>query len=170
MIKEINGTKPRLEKNCFIAETASVTGNVSLGQDSSVWYGVVLRGDVEPIQIGDTVNIQDNAVVHSSHGFPVTIGNGVTVGHNAVLHSCRIGNNCLIGIGATILDGACIGNNCIIGANSLVNNGLVVPDGMMAYGSPAKIIRRLTGEEIQHIRAIASDYITLAKLHSAPKE
>lgn len=164
MIKEVNGKKPNIGNHCFIAETAAVTGNVKLGDHSSVWYGVVVRGDV-PITIGNTVNIQDNAVIHASIGIPVVIGDGVTVGHNAVVHSCSIGANSLIGIGAAVLDGAQVGHDCIIGANSLVNSGMVIPDGMMAFGAPAKIIRKLTEEEKENNRAIARSYIDLAILH-----
>ena len=165
MVKALKTKKPQLGDHSFVAESADVIGNVCVGNHSSVWYGVVMRGDVESIKVGENTNIQDNSTIHTSPGNPVIIGNGVTIGHGAVLHSCKIGNNSLIGIGTIILDGACIGDNCIIGANSLVNKGTIIPDGMMAYGSPAKIVRALAKEEIQDIRLHAEGYTKLKEQH-----
>lgn len=136
-----------LKGNVWVAEGACVVGNVTIADESSVWYNAVIRGDEARIVIGAGTNIQDNCVVHTSTDFPCTIGNGTTVGHGAIVHGCTIGDNTVIGMGSIILNGAKVGSDCIIGAGSLVTQGTVIPDGMMAFGSPAKVIRPLTDEE-----------------------
>ena len=145
----------------WIAQGAVVTGDVTFGNRVSVWYNAVIRGDMAPIIIGDDSNIQECAVLHVSDNIPLTIGAGVTVGHGAILHSCTIGDNSLIGMGAIVLDGAKIGKNCIIGAGALVTGGTEIPDGSLVIGSPGKIRRELTPEEILSNQKNAEEYVHL---------
>lgn len=128
---------------------AAVVGDVTLGQNCSVWYNAVIRGDEAPIRIGDGSNVQDNAVLHVSEGKPLTLGQNVTVGHGAILHSCTVGDGSLIGMGAIVLDGAMIGQNCMVAAGAVVTPRTQIPDGWLVMGSPAKLKRELTAEEIQ---------------------
>ena len=139
---------------------ARVSGNVTMGKGCSVWYNAVIRGDEQYITVGENTNIQDNAVLHTSHRAPLIVGSGVTVGHSAILHSCTVGDNTLIGMGAIVLDCAEIGRDCIIGAGALVTGGTVVPDGHMVLGSPAKVVRALRPEEIEGNRANAEIYVS----------
>ena len=125
---------------------ARVSGAVTMGKGCSVWYNAVIRGDEEPITVGEDTNVQDNAVLHTSDGTPLVIGSGVTIGHSAILHSCTVGDNTLIGMGAIVLDGAVVGRDCIVGAGALVTGGTVIPDGSMAFGAPAKVIRPINEE------------------------
>jgi len=143
----------------FIAENATVIGNVLLKAESSVWFNCVLRGDNELIEVGEGSNVQDGCVLHTDPGFPLTIGSGVTVGHKVMLHGCTIGNNSLIGIGSTVLNGATIGNNCLVGANALVTQGKSFPDCSLILGAPAKVVRDLTDEEIAGMKESASRYV-----------
>ncbi len=136
-----------LHETAWAAPSADIIGNVTIGDESSVWYQAVLRADMGEIIVGNGTNIQDHVVIHTSPGFPTHIGNSVTIGHSAIIHGCTIGHNSLIGMGAIVLNGAEIGEDCIIGAGSLVTQGMKIPDGMLAFGSPAKIIRPLTEEE-----------------------
>lgn len=145
----------------LILPGAAVNGDVTLGRGCSVWYNAVIRGDVSPIVIGEDTNIQDNAVLHTSHGLPLVLGRGVTVGHGAILHSCTVEDNVLIGMGAIVLDGAVIGRDSIVGAGALVTKNTQVPPGSMVLGSPAKVKRALTGEEIAAIRENAREYVTI---------
>ena len=138
---------------------ARVSGDVTLGRGCSVWYNAVIRGDEAPITVGENTNIQDNCTLHTSFGHPLRVGSGVTVGHNAVLHGCTVGDNCLIGMGAIVLDDAVIGDNCVVGAGALVTQGTVIPAGSMALGSPARVRRALTQEEIEGIRLNAQVYV-----------
>jgi carbonic anhydrase/acetyltransferase-like protein (isoleucine patch superfamily) len=151
----------------FLAPNATVIGDVVLGPRSSVFYGAVLRGDINEIRVGEGTNIQDNAIVHLSDDFGAHIGAWCTVGHAAIVHACRVGDECLIGMGATVLDGAEIGARSIVGANALVPQGLKVPPGSMVYGSPAKVVRTLTPEEQGRIRGWAEKYLEVAKAHAA---
>lgn len=151
--------KPFIGKDVYIARGAVVLGDVTLGDHSSVWYNAVLRGDINSIIVGNHTNIQDNAVLHLADDFPCVIGNWVTVGHSAIVHACRVGDECLVGMGATILDGAEIGEQCIIGANSLVTMGTKIPAGSMAVGSPAKVIRQLSAEERAMLKGWAEKYV-----------
>lgn len=150
-------------EDLFIAPGAVCMGDVALGKDCSIWYHATVRADRAPIKIGIGSNIQDNCVVHVDKGFPVTIGNYVTVGHGAILHGCQVGDGSLIGMGAIILNGAKIGRNCIVAAGALVTQNTEIPDGMLAMGSPAKVIRKLSEEEIASNRKNAEEYIEEAR-------
>jgi len=151
---------PRLPEPAtfWVAPTATVIGNVVLSPGSSVWFGAVVRGDNEPILVGAGSNIQDGSVLHSDPGQPLTIGEGVTIGHNVILHGCSIGDNSLVGMGSIILNGARIGRNCLIGAGALVTEGKVFPDGSVVMGSPGKIVRSVTDEEIAGFGRSAQGY------------
>lgn len=144
---------------------ARVNGGVTMGPGCSVWFNAVIRGDEAPITIGENTNIQDNATLHTSYGHPMKVGSGVTVGHNAILHSCTVGDNCLIGMGSIVLDDAVIGRDCVVGAGALVTKRTVIPDGSMVLGSPAKVKRALTPEEIEGIRQNALSYVRDKELY-----
>lgn len=159
----LEGKAPILDDTVWVAPNASVIGEVHLGKEASVWFGVVIRCDNEPIYIGTATNIQDNSVLHSDPGSPLKIGNNVTVGHKAMLHGCAIGDNSLIGIGATILNGAVIGKNCIIGAHALVTEGKEIPDNSLVVGAPAKVIRTLGDPQVQMLKMSALHYVENAK-------
>jgi carbonic anhydrase/acetyltransferase-like protein (isoleucine patch superfamily) len=161
MIYEFEGHTPQLPEEHYVAGSASVIGHVTLHNQASIWFGAVLRGDIEPIVIGERSNIQDNSVVHTSRGQPVRVGVDVTVGHNVTLHACTIGNNCLIGMGAILLDGCTIGDNCIIGAGTLVKQHQNIPAGSLAVGAPARVIRKLDDAAIRDIRSYADRYVAL---------
>lgn len=143
----------------YIAPSATVIGSVIIGDNVSIWFNAVLRGDNDVIDIGDETNIQDGAVVHVDPGKPVKIGRGVTVGHKAVIHGCTIGDNTLIGINAVILNNAQIGNNCIIGANALIPEGKVIPDGSLVVGAPGRVVRQLGEEQIAQLRKSSAGYV-----------
>ena len=151
--------EPRLGKGVYIARTAVVLGDVTLGAHSSVWYGAVLRGDINRIVVGHHSNIQDNAVLHLSDVLPCVLGNWVTVGHSAVLHACKIGDEVLVGMGAVVLDGAVIGKQSLIGARALVTQGMKIPPGSLVLGAPAKIIRALTEKERAGLKWWAEHYV-----------
>ena len=168
MIKTNNGRTPTIPDSCFVAETASVIGNVVLGEDASLWYGVVARGDYNDVFVGKGSNIQDGSVLHIAYHRPTIIGDYVTVGHSAIVHGCTIGNRVLVGMGAIILNGATVGDNTIIAAGSLVPEGKHIPEGVLAMGTPVKVIRPLTPEEIDRIQRSAEDYIEFAKQHKTP--
>ncbi len=163
----LDGVQPVLAENIWIAPCASVIGDVHLAQDVSIWFGVVVRCDNEPIHIGAASNIQDNSVLHSDLGSPLTIGAGVTIGHKAMLHGCTIGDNSLIGIGATVLNDAVIGKNCLIGAHSLVTEGKIIPDNSLVVGAPAKVVRTLAPEQIEMLKASAAHYVENARRFKA---
>jgi carbonic anhydrase/acetyltransferase-like protein (isoleucine patch superfamily) len=162
-IYELDGTAPQMAESAWVADSAQVMGNVVLGEDSSVWFGAVLRGDTETITVGKGSNVQDGSVMHADHGFPLTLGEHVTVGHQVMLHGCTIGDETLIGIGATVLNGAKIGKNCLVGARALVTEGKEFPDGSMILGSPAKVVRSLTPEQIEGLRRSARHYVENAE-------
>ena len=149
---------PIIHPDAYIAPNATVVGNVRIGAGSSVFFGSVLRGDREPITIGNDTNIQDNCVLHEEFGHPVSVGSRVTVGHGAILHSCTIGDETLIGMGAIILNGAVIGSHCIVGAGALVTQNTVIPDGSLVYGSPARVKGQLDESAIENIRQNAGVY------------
>jgi carbonic anhydrase/acetyltransferase-like protein (isoleucine patch superfamily) len=151
--------KPKLGKGVYIATTAVVLGDVTLGAHSSVWFGAVLRGDINRIVVGHHSNIQDNAVLHLADDFPCLIGNWVTVGHGAIVHACTVGDEVLVGMGAVILDGAVIGKQTIIGARALVTQGMKVPPGSLVLGAPAKIVRKLTPQERAGLKWWAEKYV-----------
>lgn len=147
----------------FVADTARVVGNVKIDKDCSIWYGAVIRGDEAPIQIGRNTNVQDNCVIHADKGFDVEIGADVTIGHGSIVHGCRVGDGSLIGMGAIILNGAVIGKNCLIGAGALVTGKSNIPDGSLVIGSPAKVKRSLTEDEIKQQHENIEMYVQLAK-------
>lgn len=149
--------------NYFIAETAVVIGSVVLGDNASIWYNTVVRGDNDLIVIGDNTNIQDGSILHTDAGIQLRIGNNVTVGHKAMLHGCEIGDNTLIGINAVVLNNAKIGRNCIIGANALVPEGKVIPDNSMVLGSPGKVVKDVTEQQTQMLSFMAAHYVENAK-------
>jgi len=150
---------PAVGRDVYIASTAVVVGDVTLGDASSVWYGAVLRGDINRIVIGDHSNVQDNAVLHLADEFPCLVGSWVTIGHSAIVHACTVGDECLVGMGATILDGAQIGAQSLIGANALVTQGMRVPPGSLVMGSPAVVKRPLTPQERTGLRHWAHKYV-----------
>ncbi|WP_075755709.1 gamma carbonic anhydrase family protein [Sporomusa sphaeroides] len=157
------GLQPTIDNNVFIAEGARVIGDVSIEAHASIWFNTVLRGDVQPIRIGRYTNIQDNCTIHVWYEFPTVIGNYVTVGHGAILHGCTIASNCLIGMGAIILNYAEIGENCIIGAGALIPERKKIPPNSLVMGSPGKVIRQVSMEEIETIRQSALVYVQDAK-------
>ncbi len=164
-IYQLDGIAPVFDakESNWIAPDAVLIGNVLLGRDAGVWFGAVLRGDNEPITIGEGSNIQEHSVLHTDMGFPLTIGKGCTVGHRAMLHGCTIGENCLIGMGAIVLNGAVIGKNCLVGAGALVTEGKKFPDNSLIVGSPAKSVKTLDDEMIEKLRWSARHYIENAR-------
>lgn len=158
-VYELGGVRPVMEGDYWIAESASVIGNVVMKKNASVWFNATLRGDNDPIVIGENSNIQDGAVLHTDVGMPLTIGANCTIGHMVMLHGCTIGDNSLIGIGSVILNGARIGRNCLIGANALITEGKEIPDGAMVMGAPGKVVRELNEQQIQMITGSAHHYV-----------
>jgi carbonic anhydrase/acetyltransferase-like protein (isoleucine patch superfamily) len=154
--------KPTLGKKVYIARGAVVFGDVTIGDHSSIWYNAVARGDINRIVVGHRTNIQDNSVLHLADEYPCIVGNYVTVGHSAIIHACTIGDEVLVGMGATILDGATIGDQCLIGANSLVTVGTKIPAGSLVLGSPAKVVRKLTTQERAKLKTWAEKYVRYA--------
>ena len=151
----------------WIAPTASVIGSVTFENNASVWFSAVVRGDNEQITLGENSQVQDGAVLHADPGFPCTLGRNVSVGHLAMVHGCTVGDGSLIGIKAVILNGAVIGRNCLIGANALVAEGKVIPEGSLVLGSPGKVVRKLTDEEIARINNTAANYVQRFKRYQA---
>ena len=163
--------RPELPEGfCWIADTAFVIGQVRVGVDVGIWFGSVLRGDNEPITIGAGSNVQENCVFHTDMGFPLTIGAGCTIGHKAMLHGCTIGDNSLIGMGATVLNGARIGRNCLVGAGALVTEGKEIPDGSLVIGTPAKLVRQLDDDAIVMLEWSAMHYVENVKRFAAELE
>ncbi|HYW56467.1 MAG TPA: gamma carbonic anhydrase family protein [Polaromonas sp.] len=162
-IYQLDALTPNIHESAWVADNAQVMGNVSLAESSSVWFGVVIRGDTETISIGRGSNIQDNSVLHADIGMPLEIGDNVTVGHQVMLHGCTIGDGSLIGIQAVVLNGARIGKNCLVGAGSLVTEGKEFPDGSMILGRPAKVVRQLTPEQIEGLKMSAQHYVENAR-------
>jgi carbonic anhydrase/acetyltransferase-like protein (isoleucine patch superfamily) len=158
-IYELDGVSPTLGKDCYIADSAQVMGDVVVGEAASLWFGVIARGDSEKLTIGRGSNIQDGCVLHADAGKPLLIGDNVSVGHMVMLHGCSIGDGTLIGIGAIVLNDVKIGKNCIVGANSLVTEGKEFPDGSMIMGTPAKVVRQLAPEQIAGVGRIAGHYV-----------
>ncbi|EOD00665.1 gamma carbonic anhydrase family protein [Caldisalinibacter kiritimatiensis] len=165
MIIEYEGIKPNIHESCFIADSAEIIGRVNIGEKSSVWYNCVLRGDGNTINVGKYTNIQDSSVVHISKEYTTDIGDYVTVGHKAIIHACKIGNNVLVGMGAIVLDGAIIEDNVLIGAGSIVTPGKRIPSGTLVLGSPAKVVRKLTEEEIKQLKESAINYVKYSEKH-----
>ncbi|MDF1618212.1 gamma carbonic anhydrase family protein [Petrocella sp. FN5] len=155
--------EPDIDRSAYVAPGAVIIGQVILKEDVNIWFGAVLRGDVNSIFVDEGANIQDNSTVHVADDARTHIGRHVTIGHNCVIHGCVIGDETLIGMGSTLLDNAVIGKNCIVGANSLVTMGKVFPDGTLIMGSPAKVVRELTEEEILGLKSHAVEYVALSK-------
>jgi len=163
MIYDLKKNVPEISSDSWVAPNAIIIGKVKLEKNSSIWFNAVLRGDIEKIVIGENSNIQDGSVLHTDPGCPLTVGKGVTVGHMVMLHGCEISDDALIGIGSTILNKAKIGKNCIIGANTLVTENKVIPDNSLVLGSPGKVIRKVTDDEIKVICENAKHYVENSK-------
>lgn len=167
-ILSVNGQSPDIHDSAWVADNARVVGNVRLAADVSVWFGAVIRGDqTEAITVGARSNIQDGAVLHSDPGQPLRVGEDVTVGHQAMLHGCTVGDGSLIGIGATVLNGAVIGRGCLVGAGALVTEGKVFPDHSLIIGSPAKVARALSPEQVQGLLRSAELYVKRSRVYQA---
>ena len=159
MIYEFENNTPKLHKDSWAASNAVLIGKVILEKNSNVWFNVVLRGDIEPITIGEGSNVQDGSVFHTDPGCPVILGKNITVGHMVMLHGCEIDSDTLIGIGSTILNKTKIGKNCIIGANTLIPENKTIPDRSLVLGSPGKVIRQVTDKEVEEIKENAKHYV-----------
>lgn len=158
-IYELDGHAPQLGENAYVADSAQVIGQVTLGENASVWFGTVIRGDSERITIGKNCNVQDACVLHADEGVPLTLEDNVSIGHQVMLHGCTVGAGSLIGIGAIVLNHAKIGKNCLVGAGALVTEGKEFPDGSMILGSPAKAVKQLSPEQIEGLQRIAQHYV-----------
>lgn len=168
MIRTFQGVKPTIAPTAFIEDTAIVIGDVVIGEDSSVWFQAVVRGDVHSIRIGARTNIQDLSMLHVTHDtHPLVIGDDVTVGHRVVLHGCTIGNRVLVGMGAIIMDGAVIGEDCVVGAGALVTEGTRVPPKSLILGAPAKVKRAVTDQELAWIKQSAENYVMYSRQYLA---
>jgi len=161
MILNFEGKRPVVSEDAFVAENATVIGEVIIKECSSIWYNAVLRGDIAPISIGNNTSVQDGSIIHCVAGIPTIIGNNVTIGHNVMLHSCKIGDNSLVGTGAIVLDEAEIGYGTIIGAGAIVTPRTKIPPFTMALGVPAKVVRNLDEEEVKNLKEHAMDYVEL---------
>jgi len=163
---QLGDDTPQLAAGAWVADSAQVIGRVALGAQASVWFGAVLRGDNEWITIGARSNVQDGSVLHTDMGSPLTLGDDVVIGHQVMLHGCTIGNGSLVGIQAVVLNGAQIGRNCLVGAGSVVTEGKEFPDGSLILGSPAKMVRMLTSEQIQRMQRGAAHYVANAQRYA----
>tara|TARA_B100000700_G_scaffold20886_2_gene20331 strand:+ start:1064 stop:1567 length:504 start_codon:yes stop_codon:yes gene_type:complete len=163
MIYDLEKNVPDVHEDAWVAPNATVVGKVKLERNSSIWFNAVLRGDIEQITIGENSNIQDGSVLHTDPGYPLTVGKGVTVGHMVMLHGCKISDDTLIGIGSIILNNAKIGKNCIVGANTLITENKTIPDNSLVVGSPGRVLRNLTKEEIKAILENAKHYVNNSK-------
>ncbi len=161
---------PQIPSSAWVADSATVIGKVTMGEQSSVWYGTVVRGDNDRITIGARCNIQDASVLHSDEGVPLTLGEGVSIGHQVMLHGCTIGDGSLVGMQAIILNRAKIGKDCLVAAGAVVTEGKEFPDGSLIMGAPAKVVRQLTPEQIEHNRWIAQHYIEQMARHRLVKK
>ena len=166
-IYQLDEHLPRIAASAWLADSAQVMGNVELDEDASIWFGAILRGDTEVLRIGRATNVQDGSVIHADLGYPVTLGANVTVGHQVMLHGCTIGDGALIGIQAVVLNGAKIGRHCLVGAGALVTEGKEFPDGSLIVGSPAKVVRQLTPEQIAGLQGSAERYVRNAQRYRA---
>ena len=166
-IYQLEDDVPQVHASAWVADNAQVMGKVHLAENASVWYSAVIRGDNDPIRVGRNSNVQDGSVLHTDHGKPLTIGDNVTIGHQVMLHGCTIGDNSLVGIGSVVLNGARISRNCIVGAGALVTEGKEFPDGVLIVGSPAKVVRELTPEQITRLQASADYYVLQQRRHGS---
>lgn len=158
-----NGKSPSIHDSVFVAPGAYLIGDVQIGKDSTVWFNAVLRADDGPIMVGERCSIQDNTTIHLYEGFPVIIEDDVTVGHNVILHGCKIGRNCIIGMGSTILDNVEVGEECIIGANTLLAGGIKIPPRSLVLGSPGKVVRELNEKDLQMLQMSSAHYVQKGK-------
>lgn len=165
MLKSVNGHEPEIEPTAWVADSATVVGRARIGANVGVFYSAVVRADVETVEIGANTNIQDGCVLHADPGFPLTVGSRVSVGHNAVLHGCTVADDVLIGMGATVLNGARIGARSLIAANALIPEGMEVPAGSLVAGVPGKVRRELSEQEREHIELNAEIYVALKDQH-----
>ncbi|MBU0927848.1 MAG: gamma carbonic anhydrase family protein [Spirochaetes bacterium] len=163
MVHAIGDKEPTIAGSAFVAWNAEIAGAAAVGEDSSVWFGVTIRADMAPVSVGERSNIQDGAVVHVNTGVPCIVGNDVTVGHRAVLHGCVVGDGCLVGMGAILLNGSEIGPGSIVGAGALVTQGKRFPPRSLVMGSPARLVREVSDEEYAHSLANAREYVSLAR-------
>lgn len=170
MLYKLENLVPNIASDCFIAPNATLIGDVTLEENCSIWFNVVIRADTDKVHIHANTNIQDGSILHLDKGYPLTIGQGVTVGHKVMLHGCTIGDNSLIGMNAVILNGAKIGKNCIIGANALVTENMEVPDGSLVIGSPAKVVKSLDESAFKQLKLSAAHYVNNGKRYSAHLE
>lgn len=167
LIVSIAGHTPQVSDSAFVAPNATLVGKVTLGERASIFYGAVLRADVDSITIGDGSNLQDNVTVHCDEGVPTIVGSGVSVGHGAILHGCTVEDDCLIGMGATVLNGAVIGTGSLVAAGAVVLEGTIVPPGSLVAGVPAKVRRELSEEEVAGVRLNAAHYLDISAAHKA---
>ena len=166
-IYQLDDFIPDVADTAFVADSAEVIGRVTLGEDVSIWFNAVLRGDSDTLTVGAGSNIQDGSVLHADTGFPLVIGQNVTVGHQVMLHGCTVGDESLIGIGAVVLNGARIGRNCVVGAGALVTEGKEFPDGSLIVGAPAKVVRELTEAQVAGLKASAAHYVNNGRRYRA---
>lgn len=167
MIYDLDSWRPTFAGDYFVADSAAVIGQVQAGPEVSVWFNAVVRGDNEPIHLGARVNVQDGAVLHNDPGYPITLDEGVSVGHLAVLHGCSVGAYTLVGMKAVVLNGAVIGRDCLIGAGSMVTGNKVIPDGSLVMGTPARVVRALTEDEVRELRRVSDAYVQRARRYRA---
>jgi carbonic anhydrase/acetyltransferase-like protein (isoleucine patch superfamily) len=170
MLHSYRGKSPQVEKALFIADSAEIAGSVYAGEESSVWYNVSIRGDIGAVYIGRRTNVQDGSVIHVSTDVPARLGDDITVGHRAVIHACTVEDGALIGMGAIILDGAVIGRESIVGAGALVTQNKEFPPRSLIVGSPAKVLRELSEEEVEAIRANTAEYVELAARYAGRED
>jgi len=167
MLYDLGDRKPSVHPSCFVADSAQVIGSIRLEQDASVWFNTVLRGDNELITIGSESNVQDATVIHTDAGLEVRLGRGVTVGHRVMLHGCEVGDYSLIGIGAIVLNRAKIGNHCLIGAGTLITEDKVIPDRSLVLGSPGRVVRQVSDNEVLALQGSAAHYVQNARRYVA---
>jgi carbonic anhydrase/acetyltransferase-like protein (isoleucine patch superfamily) len=168
-IYQLEDDVPQVHPTAWVADSAEVVGRVTLGENASVWYGAVLRGDNDRISVGANSNVQDGSVLHTDHDVPLVIGENVTIGHQVMLHGCTIGDGSLVGIQSIVLNGARIGRNCLVGAGSLVTEGKEFPDGVLIVGRPAKVVRELTAGQIAGLRRSAEHYVQQQQRHAGKR-
>lgn len=169
-IYQLEDDVPQVHATAWVADSAEVVGRVTLGENASIWYGAVLRGDNDRISVGANSNVQDGSVLHTDNGVPLTIGENVTIGHQVMLHGCSIGDGSLVGIQSIVLNGAKIGRNCLVGAGSLVTEGKEFPDGVLIVGRPAKVVRELTPAQIANLQGSAAHYVHQAQRHATQRK